>query len=73
MNGTNKGYFQSSRGLRQGNPLCPYLFIIAEEVRSRLPNKSATNGKIMGYKTHRGCPHISNLFYADDLILFKWL
>jgi hypothetical protein len=39
MNGTSKGFFKAGRGLRQRDPLSPYLFILVEEVFSRLLRK----------------------------------
>ncbi|RVW28390.1 hypothetical protein CK203_109068 [Vitis vinifera] len=46
INGTPKGFFQSSRGLRQGDPLLPYLFVIAMEVFSSFLKRAVDNGYI---------------------------
>ena len=48
MNGTSKGFFKGGRGLRKGDPLSPYLFILMEEVFSRFLRKKVQGGKI-GY------------------------
>ncbi|KAL6320158.1 hypothetical protein AAG906_004667 [Vitis piasezkii] len=62
INGTPKGFFQSSRGLRQGI-LSPYLFVIAMEVFSSFLNRAVDNGYISGCQ-------ISHLLFADDTLVF---
>ncbi|RVW94823.1 DEAD-box ATP-dependent RNA helicase 39 [Vitis vinifera] len=44
INGSPSGFFQSSRGLRQGDPLSPYLFVIAMEVFSCLMRRAISGG-----------------------------
>ncbi|KAF5446820.1 hypothetical protein F2P56_032419 [Juglans regia] len=70
MNGVPKGFFKSGRGLRQGDPISPYLFIIVEEILSRLLKVSFEERKIGFYLQPRGTPVISHLLYADDILVF---
>ncbi|XP_049393529.1 uncharacterized protein LOC125857915 [Solanum stenotomum] len=64
------GLFQSSRGLKQGDPLSPTLFIIAVEVLSRGLNKLYDDPDFIGYGLPKWSPKINHLSYADDTILF---
>ena len=50
VNGTSKGFFQSSRGLRQGDPFSPYLFVIAIEVFSTFLKRAMDGGFMLGCK-----------------------
>ena len=50
VNGTSKGFFQSSRGLRQGKPFSPYLFVIAMKIFSSFLKKAVDGGFMSGYK-----------------------
>ncbi|XP_035540358.1 uncharacterized protein LOC118344262 [Juglans regia] len=70
MNGTLKGFFQSARGLRQGDPLSPYLFILMEEVLSRLLRSNFQDGRIGKFSHPIGAPLVSHLLYADDILIF---
>ncbi|KAL5717241.1 hypothetical protein ACHQM5_010283 [Ranunculus cassubicifolius] len=70
LNGSPFGCIKPSRGLRQGDPLSPYLFILVAEAFSRLVVKAEEEGKIHGIKVLRRAPSISHLLYADDLVVF---
>ena len=63
-------FFTASRGLRQGDPLSPTLFILVEEVLSRSLSRAIAQGLIQPYYSKRGCPIISHSMFADDAILF---
>ena len=70
LNGSPPTALKLERGLRQGDPLSPYLFIIASEVLSRLFSREEERGKFHGIRIGRNTPSISHLMFADDTILF---
>lgn len=70
LNGSPGPNFSTSRGLRQGDPLSPYLFLICMEVLYRLLVKATEENKISGIKINKNAPSTSHLFFADDCFLF---
>ncbi len=70
VNGSSHGYFTSSRGLRQGDPLSPYLFLFCAEGLHRLLSQAETSGQIQGLSLCRNGPRLTHLFFADDCLLF---
>jgi hypothetical protein len=64
--------FNPSRGLRQGDPLSPYLFLLCAEGLSSLLLYEEEVGGIDGVRVCRNAPSVSHLLFADDsLILMK--
>ncbi|XP_074303811.1 uncharacterized protein LOC141638297 [Silene latifolia] len=70
INGSPSEEFQTARGLRQGDPLSPYLFLLCAEVLSNLLRKAAVNGSLHGIRVAPHAPTISHLLFADDSIFF---
>ncbi|KAL9662891.1 hypothetical protein QQ045_027726 [Rhodiola kirilowii] len=65
--------FCPQRGLRQGDPLSPYLFILCTEWLSSKLNALHMNGRFSGLRIARHAPPLTHLLYADDcLLLFKF-
>ncbi|XP_038697968.1 uncharacterized protein LOC119995523 [Tripterygium wilfordii] len=71
FNGNSLGYLKSGRGLRQGDPLSPALFIIMTESLSRNLNNLYLLNAAFSYQTGRRMDIISHLAYADDILLFS--
>lgn len=59
-----------SRGLRQGDPLSPYLFLLCAEAFSDMFRKAEMRGLIHGAFICRSAPPISHIFFADDSLIF---
>lgn len=69
INGCSKGFFRSSRGLRQGDPLSPHLFILMGEGLSRGLNFLLDSGRIKGLHITNRCPPITHSQFVDDTLL----
>jgi hypothetical protein len=70
VNGVPCGHIHPKRGLRQGDPISPYLFLLCAEALSALLAKANEEGILEGVPTSRRGPRLSHLFFADDSLLF---
>jgi len=70
VNGEQVGPIIPGQGLRQGDPLSPYLFITCAEGLSSLIRDAETRGILTGTKVCRQAPSVSHLLFADDCFLF---
>lgn len=69
VNGELGGYFKGARGLRQGDPLSPYLYVLAMEVLGQMLNKNYSTG-LIGYHPLASDPVVTHLAFADDIMIF---
>lgn len=63
--------FTPARGLRQGDPLSPYLFVLCMERLGDIVNQVVCDGKWSPISISQTGPKISHLFFADDVLLFS--
>ncbi|KAL5538556.1 hypothetical protein UlMin_042562 [Ulmus minor] len=66
INGKPRGRFGALRGLRQGDPLSPFLFILVTDILGRLMDKAVRIGEVYGFKVGREEVVVSHLQFADD-------
>jgi hypothetical protein len=72
INGEPLGFFSSSRGIRQGDPLSPFLFVIVMEAPSRMMEAIEASGLVAGFSVgSRNNPglSVSHLLFADDTLI----
>ncbi|KAK2441392.1 hypothetical protein QL285_012694 [Trifolium repens] len=69
-NGRRLPSFTPTRGLRQGDPLSPYLFVLCMEFLSQSIIKNIYDGHWQPVRLSRNGPPLSHLFFADDVLLF---
>jgi hypothetical protein len=70
INGRAHGRITPSRGLKQGDPLSPYFFILCAEGLSTRINKMEIAGGITGLPLTKGGTRLNHLFFADDSHFF---
>jgi hypothetical protein len=69
-NGSKTDAFTPERGLRQGDPLSPYLFVLCKERLGALINKQVRDGRWKTMQLANHGTNLSHLFFADDVLLF---
>ncbi|XP_022020173.1 uncharacterized protein LOC110920261 [Helianthus annuus] len=73
VNGSPTFEFQCHKGLRQGDPLSPFLFLVVMEALACMISKACRIGEFEGVRIYNGGPIVSHMLYADDaLILGCW-
>ncbi|KAL0456254.1 UNVERIFIED_CONTAM: LINE-1 retrotransposable element O protein [Sesamum latifolium] len=70
LNSTRFGSITPQRGLRQGDPLSPYLFLLCTESLCSLFRNAEVNDEIPGVAVYCGAPKISHLLFVDDTMVF---
>jgi hypothetical protein len=68
VNGSPKGFFDNSRGIRLGDPFSPLLFVFVMKALSRLLSAGINDGLLEGFKV--GNVTVSHLLFADDTLIF---
>ena len=70
INGKAYGNIKPSRGIRQGDPLSPYLFLICAEGFTSLLGKAKLDRRLHGVAICRNAHRITNLLFAYDSLIF---
>lgn len=70
VNGNLVGKILPSRGIRQRDPISPYLFLLCAESLSSLLQHAENTRVIYGVPTSVKGPKLSHLFFADDNLIF---
>ena len=71
VNGEPKGHIIPTQGIRQGDPLSPYLFLLCFKGLNGLIEHAVDRKLIEGVSLCSNGPKISHLLFADDSLLFR--
>ena len=69
INSRETDTFTPTRGLRQGDPLSPYLFLFVAEGLSSMLKGAENRGELQGVQVCRDAPSVSHLLFADDSLI----
>ena len=69
LNGTASDFFHAGRGLRQGCPLSPLLFVLVMEGLSALIKNAKARGTFHGLRVN-DILHLTHLLFVDDVLIF---
>lgn len=58
------------RGIRQGDPISPYLFLLIGEGLTGMIRREVNRGNLHGISVARGAPSVTHLMFADDTFIF---
>ena len=70
INGEPHGHIIPTRGLHQGDPLSPYLFLMCTEGLHGIISSATSKDEIRGVSICRSEPRITHLLFADDSLIF---
>lgn len=69
VNGAPHEKLNPLRGLRQGDPLSPYIFLICVEGFLALLNREEYKLIFQGLRINKHCPSTSHIFFVDDSLI----
>lgn len=70
LNGQPHGFITPTCGLRQGDPLSPYLFLLVTDGLHALLKKAEDDGDLRGVSLCPAGPRVSHLLFTDDNLVF---
>lgn len=66
LNGQSHEHIVPERGIRQGDPLSPFIFILCAEALVHVMSRAESNDLIHGMQLTKKCPSVQHLLFADD-------